>query len=274
MSMTPASPSASVAREAVSTQVDGVRQSLSPSRAADFVTCPWLYRSRHVAHLPEPTSPDALRGSLVHRVLEVLFDEPPEHRTVERSGELLVPAWEQLLDADPSIAELFADTDLDQWLASARVALERYFTLEDPRRLEPAAKELYVETELDSRLVLRGYVDRLDESPEGLLRIVDYKSGRAPGVGFESGAMFQLRFYALVIWRTRGVIPAMLQLLYLGSGEILRYEPDEHDLRATQRKTEAIWAAIRRAEDSDDFRPRPSSRCTWCAFTTSCPAFA
>ena len=50
-----------------------------------------------------------------------------------------------------------------------------------------------------------------------------------------------MKFYALVIWRTRGVVPAMLQLVYLGNGEMLRYEPDEADLLATERKVEAIW---------------------------------
>ena len=39
----------------------------------------------------------------------------------------------------------------------------------------------------------------------------------------------------------------MLQLIYLGNGEILRYEPDEADLLATERKVEAIWTAIERA---------------------------
>ncbi len=51
--------------------------SLSPSRAADFMTCPLLYRFRVVDRLPEPPSPAAARGTLVHAVLERLFDEPP-----------------------------------------------------------------------------------------------------------------------------------------------------------------------------------------------------
>ena len=105
--------------------------------------------------------------------------------------------------------------------------LDRYFTLEDPRRLEPAERELYVETLLDSKLLLRGFVDRIDVAPNGMIRVVDYKTGRSPGELFEAKALFQMKFYALVIWRTRGVIPPMLQLIYLGNGEMLRYEPDE-----------------------------------------------
>ena len=110
--------------------------------------------------------------------------------------------------------------------------------------LEPAERELFVECDLESGLRLRGYVDRLDVAPGGALRVVDYKTGRAPREGFEAKAMFQMRFYALVLWRLRGEVPRLLQLLYLGSGEVLRYEPDEADLRATERKVLALWDAI------------------------------
>ena len=40
---------------------------------------------------------------------------------------------------------------------------------------------MYVETLLDSKLLLRGFVDRLDIAPTGEVRVVDYKTGRAPG---------------------------------------------------------------------------------------------
>ena len=94
-------------------------------------------------------------------------------------------------------------------------------------------------------------------APTGAVRVVDYKTGRAPREGFEAKAMFQMRFYALVLWRLRGEVPRLLQLLYLGSGEVLRYEPDEADLLATERKLEAIWAAIQRATERGDWRPEP-----------------
>ena len=145
--------------------------------------------------------------------------------------------------------------------------------MEDPRRLEPAERELYVETLLDSKLLLRGFVDRVDIAPDGAIRIVDYKTGRSPGVGFEGKALFQLKFYALALWRMRGVLPTMLQLVYLGNGEILRYQPDEQDLLATERKVEAVWRAISTAHETGDWRPRPSRLCSWCAHQSICPAY-
>ena len=268
-------PAAESPAERVSTPVDGVDVlgAISPSRAGDFMSCPLMYRFRTIDRLPEAPSPDAVRGTVVHKVLEDLFDLPAGDRTPDRAANMLVPAWEVLLDSEPQLAEMFggAGPDVASWLASCRTVLDTYFDLEDPRRLEPADRELYVEALLDSKLLLRGFVDRIDVAPDGRIRISDYKSGRSPAEGFEAKALFQMKFYALVIWRLRGVVPAMLQLIYLGNGEILRYEPDEDDLRATERKVEAVWAAIRRAHESGDWQPSPSRLCDWCSFHEFCP---
>jgi putative RecB family exonuclease len=250
------------------------RRSLSPSRAGDFLTCPLLYRFRVIDRLPEPPSQVAVRGTLVHAVLEHLFDEPPTGRTPQQAHSLLVPEWERLAADDPGLAVLFgSDAERAAWLASAGEMLDRYFTLEDPRRIQPAHRELCVEADLASGLRLRGYIDRLDVAPGGEIRIVDYKTGTAPPEEFEARALFQMRFYALAIWRSQGQVPAMLQLMYLGNGEIVRYQPDEADLLATERKVEALWQAIERAYVQRDWRPRPGRICEWCAHQAICPAF-
>ena len=163
--------------ESLSTPVDGVDVlgALSPSRASDFMTCPLLYRFRSVDRLPEPPSPDAVRGTVVHKVLEELFDLPAGDRTPATALDMLAPAWAGLQEDEPELAEMLAEEERERWLTSCRTVLERYFTIEDPSRLEPAERELYVETLLDSKLLLRGFVDRLDVAPTGEVRVVDYK---------------------------------------------------------------------------------------------------
>jgi putative RecB family exonuclease len=246
---------------------------LSPSRAADFIQCPLLYRFRVVDRIPEAPSPAAARGTVVHAVLERLFDLPAGQRTLSAAAELLQPQWERVRAEEPELADLFEGDDeaVAGWLSGAQGLLERWFSLEDPNRLEPAERELYVETTLDDGLVLRGVVDRLDVAPDGRIRVVDYKTGRAPSEAFEAKALFQMKFYALVLWRLHGRLPSVLQLVYLGNGEILRYSPQESDLLATERKVRALWAAITRAATSGDWRPSPSRLCEWCDHHARCP---
>ncbi|HET7245053.1 MAG TPA: PD-(D/E)XK nuclease family protein [Streptosporangiaceae bacterium] len=247
---------------------------MSPSRAGDFLTCPLLYRYRVIDRLPEPPSPAAVRGTLVHSVLERLFDAAAADRTPEAARALVEPEWSRLQEAEPDLAGLFGDdAQRAAWLDEVMGMLDRYFTLEDPRRIEPAHRELCVEAELASGLRLRGYIDRLDIAPGGQMRIVDYKTGGAPPEEFEQRALFQMRFYALTLWRAQGQVPKLLQLMYLGNGEIVRYEPDEADLLATERKIEALWLAIERAMLNRDWRPRPGRICDWCAHQAICPAF-
>jgi len=248
--------------------------SLSPSRAGDFLTCPLLYRFRVIDRLPEPPSPAAARGTLVHAVLERLFDEPAAGRTPETARAMLAPQWERLIADEPELAGLFRDEEQrSTWLAEASDMLDRYFTLEDPTRLEPRHREHAVEAVLESGLLLRGYIDRLDVRGDGEIRIVDYKTGTAPREEFEARALFQMKFYAVVLWLTQQRVPKLLQLMYLGNGEIVRYAPDESDLRATVRKIDALWRAIERARSTGDWRPRQSRLCAWCAHQAICPAF-
>jgi putative RecB family exonuclease len=130
-----------------------------------------------------------------------------------------------------------------------------------------------VEAVLESGLLLRGYIDRLDVRGDGEIRIVDYKTGTAPREEFEARALFQMKFYAVVLWLTQQRVPKLLQLMYLGNGEIVRYAPDESDLRATVRKIDALWRAIERARSTGDWRHRQSRLCAWCAHQAICPAF-
>ena len=248
--------------------------SLSPSRAGDFMTCPLLFRFRTIDRLPQTPSPAATRGTVVHSVLERLFDLPAAQRTLAAAESLVQPEWERLLAAEPEVGELFAEpAELEAWLRGARDLLEGYFALEDPTRLQPAEREAPVQVILPGGLRLRGIIDRLDVAANGAVRVVDYKTGRSPGEAFEGKALFQMKFYALVLWRLRGTVPAMLQLLYLGDREVLRYQPDEDDLLATERKLLALWEAIERATQLRDFRPRPSKLCGWCDHQDLCPEF-
>ncbi|SDD27552.1 putative RecB family exonuclease [Sanguibacter gelidistatuariae] len=250
------------------------RPGLSPSRANDFSQCPLLFRFRVIDKLPEPPSSAAVRGTLVHAVLERLYDAPLGERTVAHAQGLLPGEWDRLLEARPEYAALFtSEQESSDWLGGAGKLLSTYFTLEDPNRLEPADRELFVESQLDGGPLLRGIIDRIDVAPDGAIRVVDYKSGKSPRPGYESSAVFQMRFYGLVLWRERGEIPKMLQLVYLGDGQVLRSEPTERELLATEQRIRSIWSGIEAAATSGTWPTRRTPLCGWCAHQSVCPEF-
>lgn len=248
---------------------------LSPSRAGDFLQCPLLFRFRVIDRLPEKPSTAALRGTLVHACLERLYELPAEARTPHNARGLVDPQWKKLSQRKPELVDLFADEEeLDTWLESARALVRRYFDLENPTTLEPRDREMRLQVSLPTGLRLRGYVDRLDVSPSGQIRIVDYKTGKSPLPRFEDRDRLQIFFYAVMIWRDLGVVPTRLQLVYLGGdGAVRWYDPTEDELRAAEAEISDIWAQIEAAGRTGVWQPRKSRLCDWCEHQALCPEF-
>jgi putative RecB family exonuclease len=201
--------------------------------------------------------------------------EPPRLGSGDRSRPSIRSESAQPGPVEPSPSA--AGPEIDTWLAGVGPLLDAYFALEDPRSLEPEARELLVETELESGLLLRGYVDRIDpvppNGPGAAIRVVDYKTGTAPRPAVEVRALFQMKFYALMLLRLRGRPPAELRLMYLTGPEALSYTPDEAQLHRFGRTLDAMWAAIRAAGATGDFRPNPGPTCAWCSHRARCPAW-
>ena len=252
------------------------RPALSPSRAADFKQCPLLYRFRAIDRLPEAPSTAQLRGSVVHGALQQLYGLPAERRGPDTAQSLVEPAWDQMLAAEPGLADDLEPDQRTQLLEEARALLSGYYRLEDPTRFDPQGCEQRVEVELADGTLLRGFIDRIDVAATGELRVVDYKTGKAPPAAralAEFKAMFQMKFYAVALLRSRGVLPARLRLIYLADGQVLDYSPDRDELLRFEKTLIAIWRAIQSAGETGDFRPSPSRLCQWCPHQEHCPVF-
>ena len=247
---------------------------LSPSRTKDFKQCPLLFRLRSVDRMPEPPSIEALRGTLVHSVLEKLFDVPAVERTEQQAQDLLEPQWDARLKKNPTDAELFEDERaIDSWLGSARVLIGNYFKMENPQFLQPAARETFVNATLPSGLHIRGIIDRVDQAPNGALRVIDYKTGKSPAPRFQGEAIFQMRFYAAALVLSGRNLPARTQLIYLKDGRTLTYDPVPADVDAIAMELDSAWSAIEERLDTGEFEAKTSPLCNWCHFQQYCPAY-
>lgn len=249
------------------------RPALSPSRANDFKQCPLLYRFRAIDRIPERSTTAQVKGTVVHAALEALYAIPSSKRDCDSAVELIEPAWDKVITESPQLAELISGKELATLLEQARSLVTGYYEMEDPTRFDPESCEQRVEIELADGTPLRGFIDRIDVASNGMLRVVDYKTGKSPREFTEAKALFQMKFYALVVMRMRGVVPAQLKLMYLADKQSLTYKPDEGELVRFERMLSAIWRAILAAGESGDFRPKRGKLCNWCDHQALCPEF-
>lgn len=244
---------------------------LSPSRANDYLQCPLLYRLRAIDRLPEPKSIAQVKGTLVHGVLESMFDWPRNERTYPAAVKQLRPTWARMVAEEPDCAEPVVDEM--QLLIDARMLLKGYFHMEGPERFDPEAMEMAVNTVLPNGVPVRGFIDRVDVAPTGEVRVVDYKTGKMPRPQYTDGVRLQMRFYALVYWRLTGIIPAQLKLMYLGPRDSLIFAPSREELEYFERDLGDLWAKIVGDGAEGRFRPRKTALCPWCPFQAQCPLF-
>lgn len=247
-------------------------ENLSPSRASDFKLCPQLFKFRAIDKLPEPPTVYQARGTTAHLALQRLFDLPAPQRTPEALYELFRKAWMEIRHDE--YPDLFESAEEErEWGLESFGLLANYFSIEDPRSLEPLDRELDMTEELDD-ITIRGILDRMEEDEAGDLVIVDYKTGKAPPERYAMPAFFALKIYALLIRKRHGRIPSELRLLYLNGPTVYSLPVNDQQLDAMHRQLQALWSAINRALETDHFPTRVGKLCDYCAFRDICPAFA
>jgi putative RecB family exonuclease len=249
-------------------------RTLSPSKVAAFTNCALAFRFSQIEHRPEPPSPPAVKGTLVHAALEGLFwHHPAGARTRHAADAELNRAWDELQTDEEFVGLQLPADEATAFLADSRALVDNYFSLEDPNDVRAVAVELGVETVVDG-MRLRGKIDRLDVAPDGSLIVVDYKTGRAPSERYEHGRMSGVQTYALLCQRLLGRAPVAVRLLHLQEPLVITAVATPQTIRGQQVRTSAVWNAIERACAAEDFRPKVGPLCNFCHFKSTCPAFA
>lgn len=246
---------------------------LSPSSAGTYRSCARRWKFRYIDRLPDPAGEAALAGTLAHRVLEVLLQEDPGDRTIDRAKAIAREVWPETGD-DPDFQALELNTDEQRrfrWLAWT--AIEGLWQLEDPTQIVVEATEKKIDTMLGD-VPFRGIVDRLDRlvatADTGPLVVSDYKSGRAPSERFERGRLEQVLLYAAAVEASTGERPEFARLLYLGQ-RVIETPVTEALLARSVADLSDTWERMIADVDAEVYEPTPGPLCGWCPYASECP---
>lgn len=247
---------------------------LSASRAKDFRKCPLAWKFLVVDKMRPPPTLAAVRGTLVHQVLENLYGFPAPQRTLPFAQSLIEQSWDECVQTKSGYGEwmqTWEGTPADLFHMCAEL-LAVYYTLEDPTRLPRTLQES--DFRLDAgRVPILGYIDRIDQADDGLERIVDYKTGKKPLPAYEDNALWQLKLYALARLIQTDRLPGMVRLVYLGERRgVLDYRPTVQDMDEFFDEVDTLWDSMLTAFYSGVFPATPGKLCGWCDFRDLCPA--
>ncbi|NNE72745.1 MAG: PD-(D/E)XK nuclease family protein [Acidimicrobiales bacterium] len=249
-------------------RVDSGVRHLSPSSAGMYEQCARKWKHRYLDRLPDPPGEAALVGTFAHRVLELLLQDAPDRRTLDRAKELAREAWpETETDPDYQVLEL-SDTDARRFRWKGWSAIEGLWRLENPAVVDVAATEQKVDVELNG-VPFRGIVDRVDNEPDGVV-ITDYKSGRAPRPRYQKGRLTQVLLYAGAVGELNGAPPTRARLLYLGQ-RVIETAVTPDNLGEALEGLKTTWTNIESDCASQTFAPTTGPLCAWCPFVAQCP---
>jgi DNA helicase II / ATP-dependent DNA helicase PcrA len=167
---------------------------ISPTSLARYLICPWEYIFVDVFKLPEPCDVHQLYGIAVHRALKRFFDEFAKGKKV--AGKDLVNYFECSLREQPLLED-----DFKRVLSKGKEALAGFVKHSQGRWLRTIRSELRVPRVVLPGIAtfLTGIIDKIEELPNGSVRVIDYKVRKPTAITKEYAR--QLTFYKLLLER-------------------------------------------------------------------------
>ena len=262
---------------------------LSPSSAALWSQCSRRWWLKYVDDLPEPPPGEpAVVGTFVHRILELLLDDPSAERTIERAKVHARSAWDEITATDDWVALELDDAGGRRFRQRAWSTVEAYFSMGSPADVVPVARELAVEAEV-AGVPFRGFIDLVEADPagDGMVVITDYKTGRPPVRGKpwtaerEREKLLQPHWYAAALAAMGEHRPSRARLLFFtaiedGQGRY-RWQTAELGAEVTEATMDDAgaelatrWSEIQVALDAGGADASPGPLCGWCPYVDVC----
>ena len=170
---------------------EALGESLSPSQASTYMTCPAKWYFRYLIGLREPTTGALALGKAFHGTLAQNFRQKlstGRDMDAKELREVFAAEWSTAI----SEADLRDDEGADELAATGQILVATYVT-EAAGPLKPNAVEQTVQGEI-AGVKVRGIVDLLDADG----RVVDFKTASKRPNGLSADHSLQLTTYAMI----------------------------------------------------------------------------
>jgi len=235
---------------------------LSPSSMSLWKQCQRRWRFRYVEKLADPPGVAALRGTFVHRALELLYGMPKSARTFDAARKVARSAWVESEESETFQALKLSEDARREMRWESWHLIEALWEIEEPSEVSVVARERKVRTEI-AGVPFFGIVDRVD-FVAGSLRIVDYKTGKLP----RRPEFTQIMLYAEALDALDGRRPRQGRMLYL-KGRPYDIRIGRSGARLVGELT-STWQNIATACEEDDFPETTGPLCAWCPYVDRC----
>ncbi len=123
----------------------------------------------------------------------------------------------------------------------------------------------------DNKIILHGFIDRVDINPKnGVYRVVDYKTNKKPFPDKELPTALQFGIYALAILNEFGVTPVEFQY------RLILLDKDQYALSNGWEKRiitamDGLVNDLDARKASGEWTPKPTPLCHWCSYCSTNP---
>ena len=249
----------------------------SYSALQTFESCPKKFQFTYIDKVSREKKGHAaaIMGNVVHTVLQKLYKHAFENVLVSKEdmNQFYKDEWNKYVIDYIEVTSDFKT--VDDYITDGETILDAYYD-----KFQPFNQAKLLGTELNLYFTLPNTdfqfncrIDRLSRREDGVVEIVDYKTGSLLSKAKDKNYYFQMGLYLLAV---RANYPDFKEIelvqYFLRHGEEVRYQMrEDEEENLIEQFHQAIIATLQ-ATELNSFEPKESSHCNFCDFVEICPA--